>query len=504
MLSTFDQKMMATQRVITAQEAEPRFGLFNKLPAEVRYLIWEYALPDPRLIFMESGKTRKAMQNMRKNLEMRTWFPHVQEFTFSFQKDSNYLGDEKPGAPERSPLRLACKESQKVWKDHYEIPRISVTAEIAIERGCLTKCRKTWCFSRLTQSHEFYDNKHGNTVDIKVRGLVDMKRDTLVVGPMVFSLINGDWGFKLDIPQLRSIAYTSDIEYLQPASCLPFDNNLNYINPLGVVSTVGNTIAFEMAATKLLMNVTMPWQFPDKRELCASEKVWTAIVQSCPKISKIQYILLGQRNRKIWLGDASDDTMHNRHLLPLSSSVQDLILSPEHLPKQRRGPNKNSPIMGIEMYMKSKLASIPGLQNRFKDYVAMHQWDGNQQAWERLGRAGVFDVCALTDIIPHGKISELGAPDDFRRPKKVDIDLQLFGKGHFLHVEKGIYLHCDSTGTPFSHPPSSTVRKVRKASDGLSLLFAFFAFFAFLVVFVKYKCGGMEIFVVLAALFTRA
>ncbi|TGO57141.1 hypothetical protein BCON_0069g00350 [Botryotinia convoluta] len=267
---------------------------------------------------------------------------------------------------------------------------------------------------------------NGRLLYVIVRGFIDMKRDTLIMDPVVFSLVNGDLGLDLNISKLRSIAHTSSIEHspvwkppghdgtyevVEGSQLFISDMDDGYnsedpdINENLIVSEADD-------ARDALVSIEELEDFPaDKEKNIASKHMWNFITQCCPQISSIQYILLGERNTAIysqrvnWIfsgnipGPKDEWEIHEHHLLPLYPSVRKIIMSPENTPIHVPGWGDEGkfglPIVGIQYHFNNRLNHGVQLEKDFQDYMKGHEHSGNSQFWHELK----FQVCALGDAI---------------------------------------------------------------------------------------------------------
>ncbi|KAF7937215.1 uncharacterized protein EAE98_001529 [Botrytis deweyae] len=381
---------------------------------------------------MSSMSTRAQIHRFLNRPE--TWGQSSLQFCFYENGSDLYRGDETQ--PEKSPLRSACRESREIWLQNYIIPDIQLSHEWEIKLGvkphAFGNCRSTQCVRlqarypvrshMIPHEHNYYLNSDGRLFYVVVRGFIDMNRDTLIMDPVVFSLVNGDLGLDLNISKLRSIAYTSSIEYrplwkppgnngryevVEGTRLLISDRGSGYhaadpdINKTFVDLQAGN-------ARNALVRIEEPEDLPaDKEKNIASKDMWSFITQCCPQISSIQYILLGETNTAIvnW-GDPGNPPgrkvgweIHEHHLLPLYPSVREIIMSPINAPRYNwiwgRGTNFGLPIVGIQSHFNNRLNHGLQLEKDFQDYIKEHEDSGNRHFWHGLK----FQVCALGDAV---------------------------------------------------------------------------------------------------------
>ncbi|TEY80438.1 hypothetical protein BOTCAL_0038g00380 [Botryotinia calthae] len=296
------------------QKTKPSFNRFRDLPQEIRAQIWEYSLPKPRIVHMSSMRTRAGTHRLLTRPEM--WRPRS-KLQFCFYENGNdlYRGDQT--APKKSPLRFACRESHNIWQNRYSIPEIRLSHELRVNLNVAPKsldiCGKKDCVVLkarrpapshiIPHRHRYYKKADGRGFLINVRGLIDMKRDTLIMDPVVFSLINGDLGLELDISKLKSIAYTSSIEY-RPAWKPPgHDGSYKVIEgaelflyPAGDGydlrdPDINENLIVEQdgEARDNLVQIGEEDHLPaEKTKNVASKDIWRIITQCCPRISSIQ------------------------------------------------------------------------------------------------------------------------------------------------------------------------------------------------------------------------
>ncbi|KAM0142187.1 hypothetical protein ACHAO1_001400 [Botrytis cinerea] len=317
---------MTTPSPPKQQETKPSFNRFRDLPREIRTQIWESILPKPRIVHMSSMRTRAETQRLLTRPE--SWGPgNKLEFCIYENGNDLYRGDKSE--PEKSPLRFACQESCAIWQDRYGIPELRLSHELRVKLAVESKrtdiCGKEGCVvlkaSRPAASHTiphrhiFYRNAEGSEFLISVRGLIDMKRDTLIMDPVVFSLVNGDLGLELDISDLRSIAYTSSIEYRPVWKPPGHDGSYEVIEGIELFllpegdgydlrdPDINENLIIEQHGDEgnHLMLLEEEGNLPAERtKNVASKYIWKKIIQCCPQISSIQYIILGERNAAIY------------------------------------------------------------------------------------------------------------------------------------------------------------------------------------------------------------
>ncbi|KAF7949183.1 hypothetical protein EAE96_008351 [Botrytis aclada] len=498
---------MATPASLSQQQIEPSFPRFNDFPLVIREKIWKYCLPEPRIVHMSSLKTRAQTHVLLSGPE--TWGPRS-KLEFSFYENGNdlYRGDKTQ--PENSPLRYACSESRAIWQQNYTIPEIQLRHEWSVNLGVKKyiheNCRNGKCITlkashpapchMIPHDHKCYWKKDVGRFHVTVRGFIDMKRDTLIMDPVVFSLVNGELGLKLDISKLRSIAYTSSIEYrplweppgndgkyeVVEGSQLFISDSSGYheddpdINENLIVEQASD------ARDALLHMGDLP---TEKEKTIGSRDMWNFITQWCPQISSIRYILLGERSTAIWskledtdIFDAGNQQgykyeweVHEHHLLPLYSSVRKIIMSLENTPIHSQGwgitAKSGLPIFEIQHHFDNRLNHGVQLEKDFQDYLKEHEPFGHRQPWHKLK----FEVCALGDAVSLGPCqvaedheeAEMNLREDFfdvEPEGEIPIEFTNGNEGQivrtpmkgdesgFLYLEMGMYIHWDPRGAP--------------------------------------------------------
>ncbi|TGO09872.1 hypothetical protein BTUL_0151g00140 [Botrytis tulipae] len=421
---------------------EPSFPRFMSLPNEIRDRIWKYSLPEPRIVHMSSLRTRAQTHLLLNRPD--TWSPRS-KLEFSFYENGNdlYRGDKTK--PEESPLRFACRESREIWEESYIIPQIKVSREkrvnLGVEWRLVDNCKNGTCISlkacnpapvhMIPHAHNYYKRSDGRLFHLLVRGFIDMKRDTLIMDPVVFSLVNGDLGLELDISKLRSIAYTSSIEY-RPLWKPPGNDGRYEVvegSQLFISERYGGydaedpdineNLVVEQASdarTELLETENLEDISTDKKKNIASRDMWKFITQCCPQISSIKYILLGERNTAIYakaeevsiydvgnIGRPKGEwEIHEHHLLPLYPSVRKIIMSPENTPIHKFGwgikEKSGLPMAEIQHHFTHRFNHGEQLEKDFQDYLKEHERSGNRTFWHEL----TFQVCALGDAMSLG------------------------------------------------------------------------------------------------------
>ncbi|TGO45068.1 hypothetical protein BOTNAR_0704g00040 [Botryotinia narcissicola] len=421
---------------------EPSFPRFMHLPKEIRDKIWKYSLPEPRIVHMSSLRTRAQMHLLLNRPD--TWNPRS-KLEFSFYENGNdlYRGDKTK--PEESPLRFACQESREIWQQSYIIPTIRVSREkrvnLGVEWRLVDNCKNGTCISlkacnpapvhMIPHVHNYYKMSDGRLFHLLVRGFVDMKRDTLIMDPVVFSLVNGDLGLELDISKLRSIAYTPSIEYRPLWKPPGKDGRYEVVEGSQLIISeryggynaedpdINENLVVEQASDArddLLKIENLKDISTDKKKNIASRDMWKFITQCCPQISSIEYILLGERNTAIYakaeevsiydVGNIrrpkGEWETHEHHLLPLYPSVRKIIMSPENTPIHKFGwgdkEKSGLPMAEIQHHFTHKFNHGVQLEKDFQDYLKEHERSGNRTFWHEL----TFQVCALGDAMSLG------------------------------------------------------------------------------------------------------
>ncbi|KAF7901688.1 uncharacterized protein EAF01_006987 [Botrytis porri] len=441
---------MTISSPLTQQEAQPSFHRFIELPNEIRAKVWKYCLPEPRIVHMSSKHTRAQLYFFLQRPE--TWIQRRLEFSFYENGNDLYRGDQTQ--PEKSPLRHVCQESRKTWQDSYSIPEIQLShqmrVKLDVQPQVFSRCRNGECISlrarypapahMIPHSHKYYQMSDGRLFYLIVRGLIDMKRDTLIMDPVLFSLLNGDLGLDLNISKLRSIAYTSSIEH-RPAWKPPRDDGryqiiedfqlfLSELHDGFHVKDpdINENLVVEQAndARDALVSIEKVEDMPIEKKYIASRDMWNFITKCCPQISSIQYILLGERNTAIYsnMGDREifgwgnlhwlkyQWEIHEHHLLPLYPSVRKIIMSPENTPIHSQGwgieAKSGLPIVGIQHHFSTKFNHGVQLEKDFQDYLKQYERSGNRKFWHDLK----FQVCALGDAVYLGDFYQIAQDHD--------------------------------------------------------------------------------------------
>lgn len=442
---------------------------FQDLPLEIRIKIWKYALPEPRLVRFSQKLSREHLSHMEQNLERwpecsrmaSSAYSDSVDAHFTFYDTSSNLIEGSFTTPQKSPLRLACKESLKVWEEQYKVPRINFSQSFQDRWRSSAKftrvddCKK-WFFyvenpenrrrCQVKHGHIACVHKSGREINFNITGLLDMERDTLIVDPILYSLIKRRYGFEIDISRLRSIAYMTSLEYDEPWGASDrvdgFDSQQHGMEYLFQEMNLDHSFRDMSIEEELPPEVKREAQL-ESRYL---HHIWLTITEACPMISRIHPILFGERNTAIYM-DGEEFDEHDLRLLPLSSSVQKLILHPKYTPRMSRFDPR--PISGIHEYMTIKLGSVKEREAMFRVFLKDFEHSGNERLWKRLGKASAFQVCALADIIETPTIDHGWPMDHWSIMEKsmlnfVDLDQE----DQPLHIGIGLYLHCDANGTP--------------------------------------------------------
>jgi hypothetical protein len=190
--------------------AATTFHSFNKLPAELRIKIWSLALPEPRHLLVSSRLTREGVKAWRNGEPVSD---KVEDcfLRISIQVYGDDEERDRPSrlsAPEFSPLRLACRESSVIWSTHYQ--RIKVLED----KTPFIRIHDYELFRNsvpLMEGPQRKGESRGPRVEIRRRGFIDYRRDTLILGENMskeaFFIERTKSFFYIDISQCRSIAY---------------------------------------------------------------------------------------------------------------------------------------------------------------------------------------------------------------------------------------------------------------------------------------------------------
>ncbi|TGO21871.1 hypothetical protein BPAE_0196g00250 [Botrytis paeoniae] len=241
----------------------------------------------------------------------------------------------------------------------------------------------------IPHEHKYYKKSGGRGFHVNVRGFIDMKRDTLIMDPVVFSLVNGDLGLELNISKPRSIAYTSSIEHRPVWKPPGHDGRYEVVEGSQLFISdrfdgyhaedpdINENLIVEQAddARDALLSIEKLEDFStDKKKNIASKYMWNFITQCCPQIHSIQYILLGERNTATYSKMEEMDIfdsgnlhwpkdeweIHEHHLLPLYPSVREIIMSPENTPIHSPGwwiaAKSGLPIAEIQHHFNNKFS----------------------------------------------------------------------------------------------------------------------------------------------------
>ncbi|TGO38064.1 hypothetical protein BHYA_0082g00070 [Botrytis hyacinthi] len=489
--------------------AEPSSHRFTNLPSEIRAKIWKYSLPEPRIVHMSSLRTRAQMHLLLNRPD--TWGPRS-KLEFSFYENGNdlYRGDKTK--PEQSPLRYACWESREIWQQSYIIPEIRLSREkrvnLGVKRQIVDNCKNGKCISLkarkpaplhvIPHTHNYYKMPNGRLFHLLVRGFIDMKRDTLIMDPVVFSLVNGDLGLEVNVSKLRSIAYTSSIEYRPLWKPPGNDGRYEVVEGSQLFISeiydgynaedpdINENLVVEQAsdARSALLDIeNLEDISTDKKKNIASRDMWKFITQCCPQISSIKYILLGERNTAIyakteemcifdsgnirWPKDEWE--IHEHHLLPLYPSVRKIIMSPENTPIYGKGwgsaAKSGLPIAEIQHHFTHKFNHGVQLGKGFQDYLREHERSGNRKFWHELE----FQVCALGDAMSMGPNQVAEDHEDAVMNLEVDFfDVEPEGEIPFEFTSGNISTSSSSLSLP-SNPEKSGSEDFVPQNKGLKV-----------------------------------
>lgn len=67
-MSTISQTLSTSQRILKAlpaKDKDPGFTIFKDLPTEVRLMIWEKCLPDPRLVELRRRRAKRRIADLQ-------------------------------------------------------------------------------------------------------------------------------------------------------------------------------------------------------------------------------------------------------------------------------------------------------------------------------------------------------------------------------------------------------------------------------------------------------
>ncbi|KAF7948526.1 uncharacterized protein EAE97_003937 [Botrytis byssoidea] len=325
----------------------------------------------------------------------------------------------------------------------------------------------------------------GRLFHLLVRGFIDMQRDTLIMDPVVFSLVNGDLGLELDISKLRSIAYTSSIEYRSLWKPPGNDGRYEVVEGSQLLISeryggynaedpdINENLVVEQASDArddLLEIENLEGISTDKKKNIASRDMWKLITQCCPQISSIKYILLGERNTAIYakaeevsiydVGNMrrpkGEWEIHEHHLLPLYPSVRKIIMSPENTPIHK---------FGWGHHFTHKFNHGVQLEKDFQDYLKEHERSGNRTFWHEL----TFQVCTLGDAMSLGpnqfaedhEDAEMNVQEEF-------FDVEPEGEIPFEFISGNISTSSSSLSLP-SNPEESGSKDFIPQNKGLKV-----------------------------------